>query len=394
MNKALVLTILLLSSVWAMPGYSQMPEFSWDSVPVYLHFGSKRQMTDQEVKAAARLSSFICLEKAHGRLTNPEHPERVAAADAQRIKAANPNAKVLMYWNTLIAWPFTSYNFNFAETHPEDWTLRDSDSGEPLLKAKHGSTPVYQYNLLNPDVRQWWSSTIGGAVNEFEFDGVFMDAISQAKRPLWLRKGFGGMDKASDLDAAAIEMMKQTKAIMGGERLLIYNGFRSKAGGPDGNAVAGTEFLPYADGAQIEHFDQLSSVTKEDMLAYWRMANEAADAGKIVLYKAWPDHDINWLNKKFMAKPPAEKEAIARNSMTYPLACYLIGARENSYFCYGWGYSIEDGQLVDYPEYARKLGPPKGRAQRDGWNFRREFEHARVTLNLEKREGKIEWSEE
>jgi len=369
------------------------PDFSWDKVPVYLHFGSNVRMTDEQVGTAARLSNFICLEKAHGRLTDREHPERVAGADARRIRQANPDAKVLMYWNTLIAWPFTSYNMNFAESHPEDWVLRDMNTGEPLLKGMLGRTPVCQYNLLNPDVRKWWAETIGGAVNEFGFDGFFMDAISQSKRPLWLRKGWG-MEKADELDAAAVDMMLQAKAIIGDDCLLIYNGFRSRAGGSDGNAAAGTEFLPYADGALIEHFDQFASASKEDVLAYWEMADEAAQAGKIVLYKGWPDHNINWLNEEFMASSAEDKEAMARKMITYPLACYLIGARENSWFCYGWGYNIADGQLIEYPEYNNRLGTPQGEAARAGWIFRREFEHARVMVDLVERKGSIQWLED
>lgn len=398
MNRARagrIIVFLVLTVCCATTGAAaaDMPKFSWDKVPVYLHFGSNYRMTKKQIQTAARLSDFICLEKAHGRSSDPEHPERVAAADARRIKQINPDAKVLMYWNTLIAWPFTSYNRDFAETHPEDWILRDMNTGKPLLKGMHGRTPVCQYNLLNPEVRKWWAETVGGAVNEFGFDGFFMDAISQAKRPLWLRKGWG-TDKAGELDAAAIDMMRQANAIIGDGRLLIYNGFRSKAGGSDGNAAAGTEFLPYADGALIEHFDQFASASKEDILTYWKMADEAARAGKIVLYKGWPDHNINWLNKEFISKSPEEKEAIARKMITYPLACYLIGARENSWFCYGWGYNIAHGQLIDYPEYSRKLGPPKGEAMRKDWIFRREFEHASVMVDLIERQGAIQWLED
>jgi hypothetical protein len=392
MKKTILMSGFILLLLGVSMAASNYPAFSWDTVPVYLHFGSDARMTDEQVETVARLSDFICLEKAHGRSADSQHPERIAGEDAQRIKMANPDAKVLMYWNTLIAWPFTSYNKGFAETHPGDWTLRDRTTGEPLLKTTLGKTPVYQYNLLNEEVRAWWVETIGGAVNEFEFDGFFMDAVSQSKRPLWLRKGWG-MDKAAELDAAAIDLMRRAKAIMGEDRLLIYNGFRSKAGGSDGSAAAGTEFLPYSDGAQIEHFDQFASTAREDIITYWKMADEAAKAGKIVLYKGWPDHGINWLNKGFMAKTAAEKEAFARKMITYPLACYLIGARENSYFCYGWGYSIADGQLVEYAEYDKKLGAPKGDAVRKGWTFRRAFKHANVYVDLEKREGKIQWVE-
>jgi len=371
------------------------PPFSWDRVPVCLHFGSPTRMTDEQIQRAARMSNLICLEKAHGRQTDPVHPERVAGEDARRLKRANPNARVLMYWNTLIAWPFTSYNRRFAETHPYDWILRDRKTGEPLLKVRRGNFKVFQYNLLKPEVRQWWAETIGNAVKELGFDGIFMDAVLQAKRPVWLRRGWG-LDKADELDAAVIDMMRRVRAIMGPDRLIIYNGFRTRRTADGKVSADGAQFLPYADGAMIEHFDGLSSTTKEETLRYWQMAAEAARAGKIVVYKCWPDHNINWLNKEFMSKPDAEKEAIARRRIGYALACYLIGAQENSYFCYGWGYNIADGQLIDYPEYRHRLGPPKGDAIREPgtWIFRREFEHARVVVDLEKREGGIEWLED
>lgn len=389
--SSLVLTLATPSQ--AADDSARFPTWSWDSVPVYLHFGSNTQLTDEQVQTAARLSNFICLEKAHGRSTDRGHPERIMALDARRIRQANPEAKVLLYWNTLIAWPFTSYNQRFAETHPRNWTLRDRTSGEPLLKSTLGDTPVYQYNLLNPDVRAWWARTAGGAVREFGFDGLYMDAISQARRPLLLNNGWG-RDQGEPLDEAAIEMMKQVRAEMGPERLLIFNGFHTRQGIADDGTKGGMEFLPYADGVKIEHFDQFASATKEDIVMYWRMAAEAAAAGKIVLTKAWPDHEANFTNKAFMKKSPAELEAFAREKLTFPLACFLIGARRHAYFCYGWGYDVEDGQLVEYPEYRHRLGPPQGEASRVGrsWVFTRDFEHASVRVDLEKRTANIAWS--
>ena len=155
------------------------------------------------------------------------------------------------------------------------------------------------------------------------------------------------------------------------------------------------EFLPYADGANVEHFDQFASASKEDMLRYWKMGAEAAKDGKIVLYKGWPDHDCNFTVPAFTKQSQKEKEAFARSRITYPLACFLIGARENSYFCYGWGYDLNDGQLIDYPQYGYKLGEPKGEATRekDTWIFRRDFQHAQVMVDLEKREADIQWLE-
>ena len=388
--------VVLLAGVaatsYAEDAAARYPEWSWDSVPVYLHFGSRTKLTDEQVQTAARLSNFICLEKAHGRLTDRKHPERVIAQDARRLKQANPHAKVLFYWNTLIAWPFTSYNQKFAETHPEDWTLRERATGDPLLKATLGRTPVYQFNLLNPQVRSWWAETAGGAVRELGFDGLYMDAISQARSPRLLNNGWG-RDKGDELDQAAIDMMQQVRGVMGPEPLLVFNGFRTRNGAVDEPTQGGRMFLPFADGVKIEHFDQFASSSKEDMLRYWQLAAQAADEGKLVLYKAWPDHDANFTNAEFMEQSPTELEALARRSITFPLACFLIGARRHSYFCYGWGYEAEEGQLIEYPEYRRRLGPPQGDATRIGksWVFAREFEHAGVRVDLEAREASITW---
>lgn len=389
-SKTLCAAALLAGAATAAPTY---PVFSWETVPVMLHFGSAERMTDEQVEMAADLSDFICLEKNHGVRTDRRFPEKIAGEDAARIRKANPAAKVLMYWNTLIAWPFTSYNQQFAESHPDNWTLRDRATGELLLKTDRPGFQVCQYNLLNPDVRAWWAETIGNAVNDFGFDGFFMDACSQPKRPLWIQKGWGKGTEA-ELDAAVVDLMKRARKIIGPNRFLVYNGLRTHAAAADGAAAGGMEFLPHADGTMIEHFDGISSKTKEDVLLYWQMAAQAAKAGKIVIYKGWPDQDINWMNQEFMALSQDERESIARNKITYPLACYLIGAQENSYFCYGWGYDIADGQLIDYPEYGKKLGAPKGDAVRKGWVFRREFAHAKVMVDLEKREGTIQWLEE
>ena len=241
---------------------ARYPKWSWDTVPVYLHLGSHTQLTDEQVSTAARLSNFICLEKNHGWRTDRDRPERIMALDVKRLKQANPDSRVLLYWNTLIAWPFTSYNQRCAETHPETWTLRDLSTGQPLLKSKLRETPVYQYNLLNPDIRSWWAKTAGKAVTELGFDGLYMDASSQARRPTLLDKGWG-RDKGEELDQAAIDMMKRVRSVMGTERLLVFNGFRTRKGSLDHERQGGGEFLPFADGAKIEHFEQFASAQKK-----------------------------------------------------------------------------------------------------------------------------------
>ena len=77
--------------------------------------------------------------------------------------------------------------------------------------------------------------------------------------------------------------------------------------------------------------------------------------------------------------------------ITFPLACFLVAAERNSYFCYKWGWLGEHGSYDWYPELDKPVGPPKVEAERDGWTYRREFEHAKVVVDLENKEAQIDW---
>ena len=68
-----------------------------------------------------------------------------------------------------------------------------------------------------------------------------------------------------------------------------------------------------------------------------------------------------------------------------------MAAGSNCYFCYTWGYRETDGTFDWYPEFDKPLGPPKGEAKRDGWTYRREFEHASVFVDLENMTAKLDW---
>lgn len=68
-----------------------------------------------------------------------------------------------------------------------------------------------------------------------------------------------------------------------------------------------------------------------------------------------------------------------------------MAAETNSYFCYTWGYREMHGTFDWYPELDKPLGPPQGNAVRDGWTYRREFKHASVFVDLEKKTARIDW---
>jgi len=103
----------------------------------------------------------------------------------------------------------------------------------------------------------------------------------------------------------------------------------------------------------------------------------------------WPG--FNWLDKEMMKRPYDELLKLAREQITFPLACFLVGTRPGSHFCYSWGYTDRIGMLDSYPELDRPLGPPKGDAVWNGLTATREFTHASVWVNLSTKQACIDW---
>jgi hypothetical protein len=117
---------------------------------------------------------------------------------------------------------------------------------------------------------------------------------------------------------------------------------------------------------------------------------QASREGKIVIFKGWPGFTW-WSNKEMIKKPHREIVEVARKNITFPLASYLVGAGPYSYFCYTWGWLGQYGTFDHYPEYDKPLGAPKGEANRDGYKYSREFEHASVFVDLETKDARIDW---
>ncbi len=100
-----------------------LPRFSWDVTPQYFMFGDTgRVLRPDEVEFIAARTDFLCIEKSHGsrQLGFAELGARHEAAAFKKIK---PEMKVLFYFNSAYAWPFTSYNQVFKRgkigEHPE-----------------------------------------------------------------------------------------------------------------------------------------------------------------------------------------------------------------------------------------------------------------------------------
>ncbi|MEM6411707.1 MAG: putative glycoside hydrolase [Pseudomonadota bacterium] len=358
---------------------AQNVEFSWDTVPLYAHFGrSEREMTHEENVFLAERYDFITLEKAHA-IRQYGSSEAGIINGARALKEINPDMTILFYWNGLLNYPLYDAHEEFAVI--PDGALRRTD-GELDLKNEK----LEKYDLSNPDVRAWWIDVAERAIVAGDLDGVFIDALPQiSSRPDPMIAKLGE-EKYLALEAGSKALLQETSETLGDEKLVIYNGIRSA---PNTWEDGGLRYLDVADGVITEHFGHFQSKSREMMAADLERMQTAVDQGKIVIFKGWPG--FSWIDKDMMAKPQEELLDLAKEAITFPLASFLIIAGEQSYFNYTWGYRDHHGALAWYPEFDKPLGEPLGRATREGWVYTREFEYASVMVDLNTSTAVIDW---
>jgi hypothetical protein len=375
---ALLLVTPLVGVLHAAPRSDQTmtwyPRFSWEAVPVYKMFGAPQLLTDEQARTIATTSDFICIEKAHG-LQALGGAELGAKHEITRLKQLNPRTCALFYFNAARAWPFTTYSqgLRFGQIRDEfkPFIVKDAKTGELAHKER-----IYCFDVLNPEFRKWWTETVAKAVSDTGADGVFVD---QMHGNAWLHPG-----KQADVAEAQAQMMRMTKQAIGAKKILLLN-----------NGAHIPALFEIGDAFMFEHYDP-TLISKENIARDWKLMAKIADAGKISVWRIGvekqPAGSPPILAKKDSRERRNEKlAAISKEQLNFYLAAFLVGAQEHSYFQYGWGWDVDTGPLVEYAELRMPLGPPKGAARQEAeWIFRREFEHAKVRVDLDKREGTIE----
>lgn len=326
--------------------------------------------TPAELDFLAAHFDFICIEKGQAVKTRGCTEEGIYEA-ARQLKRRNPKARVLFYWNAFINYPL----YRALDRFKPEWTLKDQNGSEALNHFR-----LSRPDLSLPEVREWWSDVAAEAMRSAPLDGIFADALPQVLTPA-LPKQIG-VERAQAVIAGAQEMLSLTRRKIGADKIVLANGLRA------------TDYRQILDwdgitGVMIEHFGHFSSDSKEDMKADLESLALAEAKCRSVVLKGWPG--FNWLDAEKMKQPHNELLKEARENIVFPLACFLVGARRDSWFCYSWGYREMHGMLDAYPEFARLLGPPKGDAIWDGFTATREFPHASVWVDLAEKKGRIEW---
>lgn len=373
MRTTLVLQVLLLLSALATVGADDgFPAFTWEHVPLYAHLGIGDGLEPDQYNFLA--DHFKLITFTGGRVTRGSVEPKIAAG-ARAIKQRNPKAKVLFYW---------------ASDMPKgQWKLSNDIYPGEYINFVKGKRKRRYFDVTCQDVRDWWSDVAAQAVHEYSCDGIFVDGAT-AGRPNgpWSRDL--GQEKAAVMDKGVFTMLKEAKKKIGPDKLIIFNPLH---GHDEKHLPLGEQYLPVTDGAMVDDFDRAANIrqqSKEYMANTIDVMHKAAQDGKIIVFKAWPGFTW-WSDEEMMKKPHDEVHRLAKERITFPLACFLVGAEQNCYFCYTWGWLGKYGTFDWYPEFDKPLGPPKGEAIRKGWTYQREFAHALVFVDLEKKTAKINW---
>jgi len=250
----------------------RFPKFSWNTTPMYYHFGEiNRVLNPEEVAFIADRTDFITIEKSHAfyqlgdAVLGTKH-------EVEAFHKVKPEAKVLFYFNSFVAWPFTRFNKNLVADsiakNPDNkkFLVVDPKTGD-LMEKTNGAEPSYYFNVLIPEFRKWWVESVLEGVEASGADGVFIDRMNV--------DGHSGYpeSKAAEVEKAKGEMMAALRKKLGSDKILIGN-----------NAADNDDVFPWCDAFMFEHYNGTVK-TKEHLLKEWEDMLRVAKAGKISVYR-------------------------------------------------------------------------------------------------------------
>ena len=362
---------------------SRLPAFSWDHVPLYMHIRKSTGFTPEELRYLAEFP-LIAFEKTTG-ATDFGSTEKGTLEAARAVKCINPAAKILYYRNVIVHYAGYAANAQLAAI-PGAFLVSHDGRGKLVRNT------VEAYDLTNPKLRDWWVENARQLCADPAIDGVFLDGNVKVLEPDYLRKDIGPERKQAVVEGYHA-MMAATRVAIGPKKLMVANLVRARF--PD----AGLGWLGAFDGSYFEGFETtVGAIPREEYVAKGiAAAQDAARQGVIVAFTAGigklglSETGNAQLTDEIRSR--ATKDAETQQRLTYCLAMFLICAEKYSYFLAHDGYDATKSSawLKRPPEFERPLGPPTGKAQREGYIYTREFRQASVWLDIKNEQARITW---
>jgi len=363
----------------------RLPDFSWETIPQYIHVRKAKAFTDQEIEFLASFP-LITFEKTTG-IDTFGSTEQGTIEAAKAVKQKNPAAKTLFYRNVFVH--YEGYDFDKQLDRIEAPFLVNAKGEDELVRKR-----VKAYDLSNPQVVDWWVKTMADVCNHDAIDGLFLDGNIKVLSPYLERDLPAG--KKEQVKQGYQRMLEETRQALAPEKLMLANILRARF--DDG----GLTYIDSFDGSYLEGFEHaVGGVRREDYISKGiHTVRQAAAQGKIIALtlSITPGSLSDDVDQQQATLKSVDE--VSRDRLNYLIAMFLIMAERHSYLNIHDGYDVNvksTGEcasklwLNEFPEYRRPLGPPKGPPIKKGYSYFREFDHARVLLDLESEKGVIEW---
>ncbi|MEV2225917.1 putative glycoside hydrolase [Nocardia vinacea] len=345
----------------------------WDKVPLFAHLDGPDfglGIADSDASSIGNRSRIVILGKWVGFVKRGSAESGILESFRQ-IKKANSGTQVYFPWSACDYFP-RFYASMSGNRQCEDYALRIRRDGK-LHTPTSGHADALLWDTSNPEMREWWVTTIADEVRREGYDGVYVDGIKQFVMRQNEAARYIGARLAHDLAAGVDEMMGKLRcALIPLGTSIIYNGAKTSPQWPDG----GTRFADngLADGVLLQSFGRNSSPSPEPaaMAADMDIVARLSRRRRIVAFTAGPD---------------TVPESAA--ALEFSLACFLCCAGEDSYFRFADpGLDVRSCAIYD-----RELGPPESGVQLiDGkMRYARNFENATVEADLVSRTARIVW---
>lgn len=288
------------------------------------------------------------------------------------IRSQNDKIKIIPYRNGSAIYKNTpDYDF-VVENHPE-WILKGVNN-QSVFEASY---PInFLMDIGNPDVVSFKVKRIEELVNQFNYDGIYLDMLGPY---LWVGQGGYSSQPINPrtqnpysnkewADAVAV-YLKSVKQRLGKNKIVIFNGVGN---GYNFDKYCTRELINAADGFVVEGFMRWSNSsaeqypTEQDWLKNISILDTLNNKNKIGIIMT----SVSGVNTN-----PAQEKQIH----DFAFCSYLLCRSDNIYFDF---VKPSNNRYQDEDEFFRiKLGSPLSNYYKSNNVYQRDFASGKVLVN-------------